>query len=157
MIDKRASGGRDYAIGYGRPPKAAQFASGKSGNPRGRPKGSRSVAASLQEALSGKVTLTENGKSRRVSRLDAMLQRLTSDALRGEKPALKLLLSLLEKHSEAPESRIDLGALLGEDAAILAEALCAGLRPGLEARDDPEPAQDSESEEDEEGGNVDLT
>ncbi len=135
----------DYNVGYGRPPKATRFAQGKSGNLRGRPKGSRSIAASLQDALSGKTTLTENGKSRSVSRLDGMLHRLTNAALRGEMPALKLLLFLLEKYSDGPESKIDFGSLLGEDAAILAQALRESLPLGLKADEASNAAYNEES------------
>jgi Family of unknown function (DUF5681) len=52
----------DYAVGYRRPPKASQFMAGKSGNPRGRPKGSRPVGAVLQDIMQQKVAVTENGQ-----------------------------------------------------------------------------------------------
>jgi hypothetical protein len=68
-------------VGYGRPPKATRFAPGKSGNPRGRPKGSRSVAAILDGIMSQKVTVSEGGRTRRVSRLEVMLLRLASRSL----------------------------------------------------------------------------
>jgi Family of unknown function (DUF5681) len=42
MPDQKSSKASDYVVGYRRPPKASQFIAGKSGNPRGRPKGSRS-------------------------------------------------------------------------------------------------------------------
>jgi len=29
----------EYKIGYGKPPKSSQFKRGKSGNPKGRPRG----------------------------------------------------------------------------------------------------------------------
>ena len=32
---------RQYEVGYGKPPQATRFQPGKSGNPKGRPKGSR--------------------------------------------------------------------------------------------------------------------
>jgi hypothetical protein len=85
-------------VGYGRPPKATRFAPGKSGNPRGRPKGSRSVAAILDGIMSQKVTVSEGGRTRRVSRLEVMLLRLANDAARGNARVTKLLLELKDRY-----------------------------------------------------------
>lgn len=41
----------EYSVGYGHPPQQTQFQPGRSGNPKGRPKGSRSVGAILQEII----------------------------------------------------------------------------------------------------------
>jgi Family of unknown function (DUF5681) len=41
---ERADEGASYEVGYGRPAKVTRFGPGHSGNPRGRPKGSRKVA-----------------------------------------------------------------------------------------------------------------
>ena len=49
MPDRKNSRASDYVVGYRRPPKASQFMAGKSGNPKGRPKGSRPVGAVLQD------------------------------------------------------------------------------------------------------------
>ena len=38
------SGGRDYEVGKGKPPKHTRFEDGVSGNPHGRPPGVRNVA-----------------------------------------------------------------------------------------------------------------
>jgi hypothetical protein len=34
---------KDYDIGYGKPPEENRFKQGKSGNPQGRPKGSKNT------------------------------------------------------------------------------------------------------------------
>ena len=52
---------QNMRVGYGRPPRATQFQPGKSGNPKGRPKGSRSVADILREIIGQKIKVTENG------------------------------------------------------------------------------------------------
>ena len=113
----------DPAVGYGRPPKATQFKKGQSGNPRGRPKGSRPVGAVLQEILGQRIAVTENGKTRRLPALEVMLRRLANDAMRSEPAALKLMLSLVDRYGQSPEAAIRIDEVLAEDKAILANYL----------------------------------
>jgi len=122
-MNRRGSCSADYAVGYGRPPRATQFASGKSGNPRGRPKGSRTVGAILQDILRQKIAVTENGKTRRLAALEVMLRRLVNDAMRSDAKAMKLLLALVERYAETTEAKVQLGELLAEDQTILAQYL----------------------------------
>lgn len=112
-----------YAVGYGRPPKTTQFKKGQSGNPRGRPKGSRSVGALLQEILNQRIAVTENGRTKRIPALEIMLRRLTNDAMRNDSVALKTVLMLVDRYGESGESQIRLDELLAEDQAILANFL----------------------------------
>lgn len=84
----------DDAVGYGRPPKWGRFKKGRSGNPRGRPKGSRNFATDLDEILTQKMTIRENGQPKIVSSQKAALLRLRSKALKGETRALDRLLAL---------------------------------------------------------------
>jgi hypothetical protein len=120
----------DDAVGYGRPPKATQFKKGKSGNPKGRPKGSRPIGAVLQEVLGQRIAVTENGRTRRLPALEVMLRRLANDAMRSEPVALKLMLSLFDRYGESPEATIKLDEILEEDKAILANFLKAPGRSG---------------------------
>jgi len=113
----------DNSAGYGRPPKATQFKKGQSGNPRGRPKGSRPVGAVLQEILGQRIAVTENGKTRRLPALEVMLRRLANDAMRSEPVALKLMLSLFDRYGQSPEAGIRLDEVLAEDKTILANYL----------------------------------
>jgi hypothetical protein len=113
----------DYVVGYGRPPRATQFAAGKSGNPKGRPKGSRTVGAILQNILSQKIVVTENGKTRRIPTLEVMFRRLVNDAVRRDAAALKLLLPLIDRYAASPETKLRFGELLAEDQAILSQYL----------------------------------
>jgi hypothetical protein len=112
-----------YVVGYRRPPKATQFAKGESGNPRGRPKGSRTVGAILQDILRQKIAVTENGKTRRLPALEVILRRLANDAMRSEPRALKLLLALHDRYGESPETDLRLDEILAEDPEILSSFL----------------------------------
>ena len=62
-------------VGYGRPPKANQFKPGKSGNPKGRPKGSLNLVNDLAAELSELITVREDGRARRISKQRALSNR----------------------------------------------------------------------------------
>ena len=48
---------RAYKVGYRRPPRRAQFRPGQSGNPRGRPKGSRNFASVMKKVLAKPINI----------------------------------------------------------------------------------------------------
>jgi hypothetical protein len=81
MDDKKSSDSSDYVVGYGRPPKSKRFVAGKSGNPKGRPKGSRLVGAILRDIIEQKIAVTENGKTRRMPVLEVTFRRLAHSRL----------------------------------------------------------------------------
>lgn len=84
-----------YEVGYGKPPRHAQFQPGQSGNPKGRPKGARGPFALLRQELESKVTLRENGRVTTVTKLEAIMKRVVSDTLSGKPSQTRLLFALL--------------------------------------------------------------
>jgi hypothetical protein len=53
-------------VGYRRPPRHSRFQRGQSGNPRGRQKGVKSLPDIVRKIVGQKVTVTENGRGRRI-------------------------------------------------------------------------------------------
>ena len=105
MTKKGGSSG-GYEVGYSKPPKHTRFKPGGSGNPKGRPKGSKNLGSLISDALSKKVRVTENGKVRTISLAEAMVRGLTARAARGELRATELVLRLIQQHlpgGEEPE------------------------------------------------------
>ena len=105
-------------VGYGKPPRHSRFRKGQSGNPKGRPKGAKSLSAALSRELSTRMTVKENGKPRKVSKLEALAKRLVTDALNGNPRALAELLKQLNampesetSPAEQPASKDDLALL----------------------------------------------
>ena len=67
------------AVGYGKPPTRRRFK--KSGNSKGRPKGSKNRKTIVNAVANEIHSVTENGKHRRRSTLDLVLLRLRNMAL----------------------------------------------------------------------------
>jgi hypothetical protein len=85
----------DHAeVGYGKPPKRRQFKEGQSGNPKGRPKGSRNIGTVLEKTLRESVVINENGRRRTISKLEAAVKQLVNGAASGDLPAFRILASL---------------------------------------------------------------
>lgn len=82
-----------YEIGYGKPPLNARFQKGQSGNRKGRPRGSRNASTLLDEALKERVTVSENGRRKKITKLEAILTQLVNRAAGGDHRATQLLLA----------------------------------------------------------------
>ena len=90
-------------VGYRRPPKHTQFQKGKSGNPRGRPKKTASFQSDLAAELQEKLTLTEHGKEKRVTKQRALIKTLTSAAIKKDIRAVSALLACIRLFGVTPE------------------------------------------------------
>jgi hypothetical protein len=86
-----------YEIGYRRPPPSGRFKKGSTGNPKGRPKGAKNFLTLLEQELAQTITVTENGKKKAVSRLQAMVKRLVTGALQGDQKSLLTLVEILRR------------------------------------------------------------
>ena len=96
MGENAAEGSPPYTVGYGRPPKAAQFKPGKSGNPKGRPKGRRDLEGEVREFFLAKVPIIEGGQRRYVSRFAAVYLSLWQNAMKGDVRAIKLFFTTVK-------------------------------------------------------------
>jgi hypothetical protein len=84
----------DYEVGYGKPPAASQFKPGKSGNPRGRPKGSRNIALMVEEELDKKIEVTIDGTRKRISKGKVVARRVVDGAVKGEPKAIATVMTI---------------------------------------------------------------
>jgi len=104
--DKNRPDKDDEGVGYGRPPKKHQFPKGKSGNPKGRPKGARGIKTDLKEVLAAPVTVSIGGKeytgSRQKITLVAMALRASMGEPRSAEMFIKTILSVLGPDDEGP-------------------------------------------------------
>ena len=108
--NKRATKKGDGTVGYCRPPKQHQFRSGRSGNPKGRPRGSKNEATILREIMTRNIEIREGGRARKISVLAAILLRFAESALKGDAKSAAFLLNrygAVKGADEAPESNQD--------------------------------------------------
>ena len=87
---------KDYQVGYGRPPKQHQFQKGVSGNPSGRPKGSKNISQIVELVCREHVTVKgQNGQTIRMPKMQAVMMQLLNQALRGELKATRTCFQIL--------------------------------------------------------------
>src|ERR1700675_3060425 len=82
----------DYKIGYGKPPRHAQFRKGTTGCPTGRPK--RPPGISIKEILDGDQR-GNNGEV--ISRREAYVIALVNEAMRGNQKAFSKFMTLMNR------------------------------------------------------------
>jgi hypothetical protein len=90
-----------YKTGYRKPPLASRFKPGRSGNSKGRPKGSKNYNTLLFEVLDERRPAASKGR-RTMPRLEALVRSLVDKALEGEVAALKAVFGLMQAHDISP-------------------------------------------------------
>jgi hypothetical protein len=158
---KKVKASADYAIGRGKPPPHTRFRPGQSGNPGGRKKGSLNLKTVLETVSASEIEVTENGRKRKVPRIEAMIMKAFQIGLNGDMRAIKDLLDRCERLGGSEPSREE--ELPEEDKLILQRMLA--LQGAVTSRDqepssnrspacgvvqDYEVARDQEEEEDDE-------
>lgn len=127
-----------YQIGYGRPPRHAQWKKGQSGNPAGGRKKPKGVGPLVAALLAQPVVVRKGRTTTRMTRLEQLLRRLLEKAIAGDPRLMKMALDVACR-DEAPEAAPkDLDAA---DAEVLA-ALFARLTGGAAPADDAAPTDD---------------
>ena len=108
----------EYKVGYRKPPREHQFKPGQSGNKRGRPKGAGGFKDDVKAALGVKVTITEDGKKKRITIIAAALKRLIHNAVvKGDPRAIEKLFMLAQQMEAGAPASVD--EIQPEDQALL--------------------------------------
>jgi hypothetical protein len=108
----------DYEVGYGRPPKSTRFKKGRSGNPKGRPKGTKNIATYVEIALQQRVSVREGGKVKRRSKADVIARNAVVKAMKGDLKPLATLKTMDRSDRQLDQDTKDNGGATG---ALLVE------------------------------------
>jgi hypothetical protein len=73
-----------FEVGFGRPPRSTRFKPGQSGNLNGRPRGAKNFAIAIGQELDSRVTVSENGRRRRISKREVIAKHLVNKAASGD-------------------------------------------------------------------------
>ena len=121
------STGRDqaYEVGYGKPPADTRFKAGRSGNPKGRPKGRKNLKTIIQEVFDAKITVREGGRTRSITKAEGLVLRHFEKALKGDHHAMTALIRMAAEVGllESSEVQLEAAPLSNEEKKILSEIL----------------------------------
>jgi hypothetical protein len=137
-----------YAVGYGRPPKHAQFKPGQSGNPQGRSPQTRNFKTMVKKVVEEQVQLREGGKVRRMPKIEALFRTVMSRAFKGDPKFVASFLVILKQSgygADATEVSTELLQGVDHEAVLKGYLVRLGLeeaREGDSSADDP-PEPDS--------------
>ena len=106
----------EAGVGYGRPPRRHRFQPGQSGNPKGRPKGSKNESTILREILGRKIANRVGDRVRKITVLEGILLRIADDSLRGD---IKSATFLLNRFGALVSGELERTDITDDDREIL--------------------------------------
>ena len=110
---------RDYEVGYGKPPLHTRFQKGRSGNPKGRPRGRKNLSSLLNDALNGSVIVVENGRRKKITKREAIITQLVNKSASADLKATQIVLAMLQEVGSQADGSADHAALSEADEQII--------------------------------------
>jgi hypothetical protein len=112
-----------YTVGYKKPPRNTRFKPGQSGNLKGRPKKTKTVEEIIKKEMFTPVTIVEDGKRRKVCKLEAIVKQHSNKAASGDPKSATMLFNELRFHKS--DEGDNLGELLHHFRTVNASHLAA--------------------------------
>ncbi len=123
---------KTYDIGFKKPPKSSQFKPGQSGNPKGRPSGTKNLATDLQEEMSIKISVLEGDKEHKLSKQRVLIRALSAKALKGNMKAMDTLIKMIERNTPKEVEIVEVSELSSDDTKLLEDFI---LRQSIKGED----------------------
>jgi hypothetical protein len=110
---------RDYVVGYGKPPVHTRFQKGRSGNPKGRPRGKKNMSTLLSAALDAAIIVVENGRRKKISKREAIITQLVNKSASADLKATQIVLAMLQDVEARADDTSDTAAFTEADQKII--------------------------------------
>ena len=111
-----------------------QFPKGRSGNPKGRPRGAKGIKTIIHEAVRRKVAMNVSGRRREVAVLEALVATMFAAALKGDRHARQECLRLCDRYGVGDLDQLVRAPLSDGEREILAGIL-GRIVPAEESKD----------------------